>query len=106
VFSGNAGNGIRIAERERTGRAEGAVQAIQIEAESGFPRGEQNTLRRSNSRVGEGGSAPANQEEMLPIQAGSSEGATEIVRAESHDVIKISKFYLSKELTLHGERED
>jgi ubiquitin len=55
------------------------VQVIPIEIEGGFPRGEQNTLRRSNVEVGEGKPVPAIQEVMLPIHIESLEGDPEIL---------------------------
>jgi hypothetical protein len=74
------GNGIKIAEAARTGGTKGLVWATPSEVEDGFPQGDKNTLRRSNLGVGEGKPVPANQEELLPIGAGSPEGETKILK--------------------------
>jgi hypothetical protein len=78
VLPENSGNEIKMTEAAQTERTESLVWAIPSEAEDGFPRGEQNTLRRSNIAAGKGKPVPANQEELLPIQAGSPKGETEI----------------------------
>jgi hypothetical protein len=101
-----SGNAVKVSETAQSGRAEGLVWAAPSEFEGGSPRGEQNTLRRSNLDVGEGGSVPASQEEMLQIQAGSLEGETEILRAEPHEVKEIFQFYLGKEPIPCGRIEE
>jgi hypothetical protein len=51
----------------------------------GFPRGEQNTLRRSNIEVGEGKSVSANQAVMLLIYTENPEGDPEILVKTAFD---------------------
>jgi hypothetical protein len=63
------------------------AQAIPIEIDGGFPRAEQNMLRRSNIEVREGKPVPADQEVTLPIYIESPDGKTEIlVKIASNDL--------------------
>jgi hypothetical protein len=55
------------------------LRATPLGFQDGFPRGEQNTLRRSNIEVGEGKSVLANLEVMLSIPIESLEGEPEIL---------------------------
>jgi hypothetical protein len=70
---------LKILEKGRSGRGIFVEQTTPNGLQDGFPRGEQNTLRRSNIEVGEGKSVFEIQEVMLSIRSEIPEGEPEIL---------------------------